>query len=86
MSAFGRKPDTRQLDFESPRLNVCFHQKRSFKSGNLGEIRVRFRPEAAIPNVLIIENTLENPIPNLVYSRFLFDKDSGIIYDCTGDT
>ena len=45
-AAFGRIADTRQLDFESPRLNVRFHQKRSFKSGNLGEIRVRFRPLA----------------------------------------
>ena len=30
MSAFGRKPDTRQLDFESPRLTVRFHQERPF--------------------------------------------------------
>ncbi len=35
-SAFGGKPDTRQLDFERPRLNVRSHQKRSFNQTRIG--------------------------------------------------
>ena len=32
-AAFGRKADTRQRDFEIPRLNVCFSRKRTFRLG-----------------------------------------------------
>ena len=31
-AASGGKADTRQRDFEKPRLNVCFHPKRPFKT------------------------------------------------------
>ena len=56
MSAFGRKPDTRQLDFESPRLNVRFRPEAAI-SWRLGYVSLGLcrhlrgiigRPKAAV--------------------------------------